>query len=187
MEQKRYTTPRTRADWRKWLTNNSDETRVRVIRYKKHTGKSSPIYQDLLDEAICFGWIDTTVRRLDDERYTTDFMKRTKKSTWSNNTQKYARRLIEEGLMTAAGLSSYEAGLKKPTHDLNRKKNPETPKELLEELNKNKKALTNFNNFAPSYKRQYIYWIDRAKLPETKRKRVKHIFQNALENKKTIV
>ncbi|MFC2175014.1 YdeI family protein [archaeon] len=185
MKSDRQCTPRSRAEWRNWLKKNHEhETRVRVIRYKKHTKRPSPSYQELMDEAICFGWIDTTINRIDDERYAIHFVKRKKTARWSNNTRSYAKRLIKEKRMTAAGLKAYKGGLKWPTFDHNLPKNPRPSKELLKELSKNKAALENFNGFAPSYKRFYIRWIERAKRKETRDKRISQVVQRSAENKK---
>ncbi len=184
MEVKRQITPRSRSAWRKWLENNPGETRVRVIRYKKHTKKRSPNYQELLDEAICFGWIDTTMNRIDDERYATTFVKRKSTASWSKNTLSYAKRLIEEGRMTAPGLKAYKLGLKKKPIDHGLPKHPDTPVDLKKALAKNKKAEENFNKFSPSARKPYIYRILRAKRPETREKRIKEVVERAKLNKR---
>jgi len=77
----------TRKEWRQWLRlNHKKETRVNLVKFKKHTGKPSLNNKESMEEAICFGWIDTTIKRIDDERYQQSFAKRTDKSRWSNNT-----------------------------------------------------------------------------------------------------
>ncbi len=176
---------KTGMEWRDWLSKNHDkEKKVYLIKYKKHTGKPTLTNREAMGEAICFGWIDTTINRIDDEKYSQCFVKRTEKSRWSNNTLSYAKRLIKEGKMTPAGLKMYKLGLKKPVIDHNLPKNPIPPSDLMIELEKNKTALNNFNNFAPSYKRFYIYWIEHAKRQETRNKRIKEVFNRSLENKK---
>ena len=177
--------PKSRAAWRTWLAkNHNKKTKVALVKYKKHTGKPTISHQEAMDEAICFGWIDTTVNRLDDERYIRRFAKRTKKSRWSNATQRYAKRLIKEGRMTPAGLEAYQWGLKHPVIDHGLPKNPPIPADLKKALTKSKKAQQHFTHFAPSYKRFYIYWIEKAKLPETRKRRIADVYQRALENKK---
>ncbi|MBR9707182.1 MAG: hypothetical protein GOV15_01980, partial [Candidatus Diapherotrites archaeon] len=112
-----------RKEWREWLRKNGrKENRVYLICYKKHTGKPFLTHRAALEDAICFGWIDTTIKRLDDEKFRRTFAKRTKKSTWSNNTLKYAREMIAKKKMTKVGMQAYEWGLKKKTidHDLPR-------------------------------------------------------------------
>jgi len=173
----------TRKEWRNWLRKNKKEKRVFLIKYKKHTGKPSLNNREAMEEAICFGWIDTTIKRLDEERYQQCFVKRTKNSRWSNNTQRYAREMIAKRKMTKEGLYWYQEGLKKPTIDLDLPKNPETPQELLQELKK-VKAVKNFEKFPPSSRRYYIHWILIAKRPETKEKRIKEVVKRTIENKK---
>jgi uncharacterized protein YdeI (YjbR/CyaY-like superfamily) len=168
--------PKSSKEWRKWLEKNHDkESKVFLVKYKRHTGKPTISHQESMDEAICYGWIDTTVKRLDEDRYIRCFARRNKNSRWSNATLSYAKRLIKEGKMTPAGLKMYKEGLKKPVLNHEFPKNPPTPKILNDALEKNKTAKKFFEELAPSYKRTYIYSILRAKLPETKQKRVKEI------------
>lgn len=170
--------PATREAWRKWLEKNHiKKKRIAVVRYKKHTGKPSPSHMELMHEAICFGWIDTTVRRLDEDRYLVRFAKRTDKSKWSDNTLKYGKQLLKEGKMFPQGIQRYKEGLNKPTHDHGIPKNPDPPRDFLDELNQsiNKKAKENFEKLSPSVKRTHIRWLYRAKLPETRKKRINSI------------
>ena len=166
-----------RQDFRNWLQKNHDkETKIQIIIHKKHTGKPTISHHDQIEEAICFGWIDTTLKRLDKDRYSRTFVKRTKNSRWSNNTIKYAKDLIKRGLMMPAGLKMYKEGLKKPTHDADIPLNPETPEDLLNQLEKNK-LKEKFESLSPSVKRTYNRWLFRAKLPETRKKRIKAILE----------
>ena len=177
--------PKSRKEWRDWLRkNHNKETSVFLIKYKKHTNKPTISHKESMDEAICFGWIDTTIKRLDDERYRICFVRRNENSRWSNATLGYAKRLIKEGKMSEAGLNAYNEGLKKPVIDHGLPRNPDTPKDLKEALEKDKKAKQNFNNFAPSYKRIYIYWVEKAKRKETRDKRINEVVKRARENKK---
>lgn len=172
-------------EWRAWLRkNHKTEKKVYLIKYKKHTGKPSVTSREAMEEAICFGWIDTTIKRLDDERYMQTFVPRTKNSRWSKNTLSYAKRLMGEKKMTKDGLKAYEEGRKKPVISMGLPKNPKTPDDLKKELEKSKKAKENFNNFAPSYRRFYIYQIVRAKRPETRQKRIREVVRRSRENKK---
>jgi uncharacterized protein YdeI (YjbR/CyaY-like superfamily) len=172
----------TRKEWKAWLKkNHKKETNACVILYKRHTGKSAPTHRELIEEAICFGWIDTTVKRLDEDRYTRRFSKRNKNSKWSNNTLRYAKQMIKEKKMTAEGLKFYELGLKKPTHDHSIPKNPLQPLELKKELTRNKSVLATFTAFSPSKKKMLYRWILSGKLPETRKKRVKKIY-DAVKN-----
>jgi uncharacterized protein YdeI (YjbR/CyaY-like superfamily) len=176
-----------KEDFRKWLAkNHNNESKVSVILHKKHTGKDSPSHRELMDEAICFGWIDTTVKRLDEERYIRNFSKRTKNSKWSDNTISYGKELIKQGRMTPIGLKFYEAGLQKPTHDSGIPRNPSMPEELRMALDKNSKAKENFEGFAPSIKKMHYRWILRGKREETRIKRINLIVEAAKVGKKNL-
>jgi uncharacterized protein YdeI (YjbR/CyaY-like superfamily) len=169
-----------KKDFRKWLSkNHNKEKKVGLILHKKHTGKSSPSHRELMEEAICFGWIDTTIKKLDDERYMRYFCRRTKNSTWSYNTLSYAKQLIKEKRMNPSGLIFYKEGLKKKPLDHGIPKNPDIPEELKRELEKkiNKKIKEKFEKVSPSMKKTYFRWILHAKLPETKKKRIDSIIE----------
>ena len=176
-----------REDFREWLVKNHDsESKVSVIVYKKHTGKPSPSHKELMEEAICFGWIDTTIKRLDEERYIRNFSKRNKNSRWSDNTLGYAKELIKQKKMTLIGLRFYKEGLKKPTHDFGIPKNPDMPIELKNALNKNKKSKDNFDNFSAAVKRMIYRWILSGKREETRIKRIKLVVDKAKVGRKDI-
>ncbi len=171
-------------DFRAWLkANHKKEDRVFVVKYKKHTGHKVVPHLACMKEAICFGWIDTTVKTVDDDKYGHTFVKRKPNAGWSENTLKYAKEMIAKRKMTKAGLEAYKRALLKSTPKPFPKVLP-VPKELQAALNKNKKAKENFANLAPSYKRIYIIWLLTAKLPETKQKRIKEIVQRSKQNKK---
>jgi uncharacterized protein YdeI (YjbR/CyaY-like superfamily) len=165
-------------DFRKWLKKNHlSKKKVRIVLHKKHTGKKSPGYQDQLDEAICFGWIDTTVRRLDEDRYMRDFSKRNKDSKWSDNTLSYGKRLLEAGRLMPEGLKYYQLGLSKPTHDFGIPKNPDMPLELKKGLVE-KGLKREFDKQSPSKKKMLYRWILRAKRKETREKRVNETIES---------
>ena len=165
---------KTRKQWRNWLLrNHKKEKKVGLISYKKHTGVPSISHRESIEEAICFGWIDTTMKRVDDEKYMRCFVKRGSNASWSKNTLRYARKMINEGLMTSQGLEAYERGLKKKPHDHD--VSYEDPPALLNELNKkkNKKAKEKYASLSNSNKKLFNSWINRAKRQETIDKRVK--------------
>lgn len=178
---------KSRKEWRRWLEkNHKKESNINLIKYKKHTGKPFLTSKEAMEEAICFGWIDTTIKRLDEERYMQRFVKRKKNANWSRNTLSYARELIKQGKMSEQGLSAYKLGLKKKPHDYNRTKNPKIPEDLKKELEKvkNKKTKENFKKIAPSYKRRYLWWIETAKRRETREKRIKEFIERIKLGKK---
>ncbi len=175
----------TRKEWREWLRKNHlKEDKVYLIKYKKHTKKTTLTNKEAMEEAICFGWIDTTVKRLDEDRYQQCFVKRKNNAKWSKNTLSYAQEMIKKRKMTKAGLAAYKKGLMKPPIDHNLPKNPDIPFELNELLKKDKDVLENFSRLAPSYKRYYIYWIEKAIKKETRDKRIKEVFKRIKKNLK---
>jgi uncharacterized protein YdeI (YjbR/CyaY-like superfamily) len=160
-------------EWRAWLRkNHKREERVILVRYKKHTGKKSFNQREAMDEAICFGWIDTTIKRLSDAQYGVTFVKRKKTSKWSDNTFARARGMIKQKRMSKFGLEMFKQGEKYPVHDHGIPKNPDMPEELRREL-KAKGLLDKFNDLAPSCNRMYYRWILSGKRAETREKRVK--------------
>tara|TARA_Y100000034_G_scaffold69742_1_gene84165 strand:- start:1322 stop:1933 length:612 start_codon:yes stop_codon:yes gene_type:complete len=165
-------------DFRNWLKkNHKKERKIEIILDKRHTGKPAPTHKELMEEAICFGWIDTIIKKIDNETYLRTFVKRNEKSKWSNNTLSYAKDLIKRKVMTPEGLKFYKLGLKILPHDHNIPKNPEMPEELKITLDKNKKAKEIFNKYPPSKKKMLYKWSIHAKLPETKTKRINRIIQ----------
>jgi len=145
-----------RNDFRKWLQkNHKKEKRVGVILYKKHTGKTSPSHRELIEEAICFGWIDTIIKRIDEDTYMRNFTKRTQNSSWSDNTLSYAKDLVSRGMMMPEGMKYYKMGLEKPTHDHGIPKNPDIPDDLQKAILKDKKAMKTFSGVSPSKKRMF--------------------------------
>lgn len=174
-----------RSDFREWLKkNHSKEKKVAVILNKKHTGIPSPSHRELMEEAICFGWIDTTAKRLDENQFIRYFSIRNKNSKWSDNTLGYAKQLIKEKKMTPIGMKFYKEGLSKPTLDHGISKNPRIPDEISKTLKRNKHALKNWESFPPSYKKFIYRWFLSAKMDETKVKRIKKILESSRQNQR---
>lgn len=174
-----------RAEWRAWLEKNHlKESKISLLKHKKHTGKPSLSHKESMEEAICFGWIDTTLKRLDEDRYVRRFARRGKNSKWSTNTLSYAKKLAKDGKMSPVGMQFYKEGLKKPTLDFGIAKNPATPQDLKDALAKDAVAAKNFALLAPSYRRVYLRWIEKAKRRETRMKRIAIVVQRSRENKR---
>lgn len=166
------------AHWRKWLEKNHlKEDKVLLIKDKKHTGKPIIHNIDSMKTAICFGWIDTTLRRVDDNQYAITYVKRNKNSKWSINTLSYGKELFNKGLMSPFGIKMYKEGLEKKPHDAGIPKNPKMPLEIKQALKKEKK-LDKFENLAPSTKKMLFRSFLKAKRPETKLKFIKNLIQN---------
>ncbi len=174
----------TLADWRAWLAaHHATEEKVLLVRHKRHTGKETFHNSDAMDEAICHGWIDTTLKRIDDDRYGVTYVKRGKKSRWSHNTTARAKRLIKEGRMAPAGKRAFDDGMQRPL--LERfPKNPAVPPELEKELKRSKKARAFFDALAPGYRRLYILAVERMKRPETRERNARRVVERCTEGKK---
>lgn len=176
-----------REDWRSWLEENHGlESDVWLIYYKKHTGKPTIPYDDAVEEALCFGWIDSTVRRIDDEKYMQRFTPRKEKSVWSDLNKGRVAKMIKEGLMTEAGLAKIRAAKRNGSWDrLSKEIDIETvPPELEAALSSNWRAAEFYESLAPSYKKQYIGWVVSAKREETRKKRIKEAVKLLARNKK---
>ncbi|HXV26442.1 MAG TPA: YdeI/OmpD-associated family protein [Candidatus Paceibacterota bacterium] len=167
----------TTAEFRRWLAKHHKHAKtVAVVLHKKHTGKSAPTHNALMREAICFGWIDTTIKSLDEDRYIRYFVRRRDDGgNWSPNTRRYARELIAQGKMAPHGLVIYKRGLKKKVLGHGIPKNPSIPHELEEALAGDAKAEKAFAALPPSTKRTLYRWILMAKREETRTQRVKRI------------
>jgi uncharacterized protein YdeI (YjbR/CyaY-like superfamily) len=176
-----------RKAWREWLEkNHTSEKEVWLIHYKKHTGKPIIPYNDAVEEAICFGWIDSIIKRIDDEKYARKFTPRTKDSEWSELNKKRANEMIALGKMTEVGLQKIEEAKRNgmwSQASIQRKEFELSP-EYEKVLKSNKKAWYNFSNLAPSYKKNYIGWVMSAKREKTKDHRFKEILKCLEQNKK---
>ena len=169
---------KTRSEWRIWLEQNgSREKEVWLIYYKKHSGKPSITYEDAVQEALCFGWIDGIIKRLDEDRYAQKFTPRKPTSRWSALNIKRVQKLIDAGLMNTSGLKVFHPERKIET------KPTELPKELEAAFRKNKAAWKNFENFPPYYRRMTVSWVASGKKDETRRKRLNQLITMSAQNK----
>lgn len=146
-------------------------TEVWLVYSKRHTGLPRVEYDDAVEEALCFGWIDSIVRSLDDDRYAQKFTPRKPKSRWSELNRKRFAKVVAEGRMTAAGLarspSPAEEAPKAPARDWS-----VVPAYIEDALRENGAAWESFSRLAPSHRREYVGWIDSAKKEETRRRRL---------------
>jgi uncharacterized protein YdeI (YjbR/CyaY-like superfamily) len=166
----------TLSDWRKWLKQNHHKVdEVWLVFYKKGAGEQTLDYDSALDEALCYGWIDSIIKKIDDTKYARKFTPRNKISKWSESNKKRVERLIKNGRMTEAGLAVVKAAKANGCWD--KPDRPptvtEVPAEFEAALKKNKAARESFNQLAPSHQKQYIMWVAMAKRPETRDKRIK--------------
>jgi uncharacterized protein YdeI (YjbR/CyaY-like superfamily) len=161
---------RSRRQWRAWLAkHHSSSPGIWLVFHKVHTGVKSIPYEDMVREALCFGWIDSLVKRLDDDRYAVKITPRKSTSKWSDINRKRWVELKEAGLLTAAGLAAA------PTSNAYgaRPKIPVLPAYIAEALKAKPKAWEFFQQLAPTYRRNFVVWIHIAKRPETRERRLR--------------
>lgn len=178
--------PKTRAAWRAWLEkNHARREGVWMIMYKKASGKPYVAYDDGVEEALCFGWIDSIKNKLDEERSVQYYSPRKRGSGWSRVNKERIERMIAEGKMTPAGLEKIEAAKKDGTWTkLDRIEELEVPPDLRKALKANGAAWTHWEAFPRSVKRAILEWIMNAKRPETRAKRIEETARLAGENKR---
>jgi uncharacterized protein YdeI (YjbR/CyaY-like superfamily) len=161
---------RDRRRWRAWLEkHHATSPGVWLVFYKKHSGRKSIPYEDSVREALCFGWIDSLVNRLDDDRFRLKFTPRKPTSKWSDPNRKRWAELKAAGLLAATGLAAA------PTENRYAPKPniPELPGYVRQALKANPKAWDFFQTLAPTDRRQFVVWIHIAKRPETREKRIR--------------
>lgn len=161
---------RSRAQWRAWLArHHTSSPGIWLVFYKAHTGLKSLSYEDAVREALCFGWIDSLVKRLDEDRYALKITPRKPSSKWSDLNRKRWRELKAAGLLRSAGLTAA------PTNNTYapRPSIPELPAYIAKAFKANPKAWEFFGTLAPTYRRHFIVWIHIAKRPETRDKRLR--------------
>ena len=160
-----------RTAWRKWLEANFERASVLwLVFYKKHTGVATISYDAAVEEALCFGWIDSLIKRLDEDRFARKLTPRTNTSKWSELNLQRVEKLKAEGLMTSAGLAKIAPGV---TPVVAPHKRPfEIPPYFREALAHNEPARLFFDELAPTYQRHFVLWVDSAKREETRRRRL---------------
>lgn len=163
-----------RKEWRKWLKeNHSIEKEVWLIYFKKHTDKIRIPYEDAVEEALCFGWIDSIVKRIDDEKYCQRFTPRKENSGWSESNKKRVRKLVEEKRMTKIGLEKINAAKQNGMwyKTISSQKKYKMPFEFINKLEKNTRAFKFYYSLSTSQQKQFVIWIASAKKTETRSKR----------------
>jgi uncharacterized protein YdeI (YjbR/CyaY-like superfamily) len=161
---------RTRKRWRQWLaTHHASSPGIWLVRHKQQTGVVSMPYEDLVREALCFGWVDSLVKRLDDDRYAIKVTPRKPTSKWSDINRTRWKELEAAGLLAAAGLAAA------PTENryAARPAIPQLPSYVAKAFRTNPSAWRYFQTLAPTYRRKFVVWIHTAKRPETRAKRIR--------------
>ncbi|MDH5199464.1 MAG: YdeI/OmpD-associated family protein [Candidatus Bathyarchaeota archaeon] len=176
---------RDRVEWRRWLEeNHSLEDGAWVIIHKKGSKREGLRYDEAVDEAVCFGWIDGGMRSLDGERFRLWFSPRRRGSVWSLLNRERVERLMEAGLMAEAGLRAVEDAKESGMWDTayTSRVEPEVPEDLMEALREDQEAWRNFEGFSNSAKLMYVHWVESAKREETRTKRISEVVRRAVRN-----
>jgi uncharacterized protein YdeI (YjbR/CyaY-like superfamily) len=161
---------RRRAAWRAWLgRNQASSPGVWLVFHKDHTGVESIPYEDSVREALCFGWIDSLIKRLDDGRYARKFTPRKPTSRWSDINRKRWAELRAEGRLAAAGLAASPIG----KESAGPRAIPELPAYVARAFKANPGAWAFFRRLPPGARRLYVGWIHLAKRPETRQRRIR--------------
>jgi len=174
--------PRSRAEWRRWLAAHHDtSTGVWLLITKKGSGATGLSYNEAVEEALCFGWVDSRVRRLDEWHFRQWYCPRRSGSIWSAPNKARLARLIEAGLMAPAGLAKIEAARADGSWEiLDKVEALEIPDDLAAALAADPGAAAAFAAMAPSDQKQYLYWVLSAKRPDTRAKRISALLAAAM-------
>jgi len=175
-----------REEWRTWLDkNHAQKQSIWILIHKKHTGKPSIPYEDAVKEALCFGWIDSLVKRVDNDAYVQKFTPRKKGSNWSQSNKKRARKLVTLGRMTEAGLAMIADAKKDGSWTrldaIDKLLN--VPLDLTAALKASAGVSKNFRKLSPSLKKQFLWFIESAKKAETRKKRIVIAIDLVAQNK----
>lgn len=178
--------PKSRSEWREWLSANQSTAKVVwLIVVKKGSRTIGISYDEAVEEALCFGWIDSRTKTVDATRYKLQMTPRKPGSVWSKPNKQRIKKLMKDGQMTAVGLAKIKAAKKDGSWTrLEAIDRLEIPSDLMRAFEANPKAKRNFEGFGDSSKKVILYWISSAKRAETRRKRVEETVRLAAENHK---
>jgi uncharacterized protein YdeI (YjbR/CyaY-like superfamily) len=161
---------RTREQWRRWLAkHHASSAGIWLVRHKRHTGVHSMPYEDLACEALCFGWVDSLIKRLDDDHYAIKVTPRKPTSKWSDMNRRRWKRLELAGVLAPAGLAAAPTANRYPAHP----PIPELPAYVAKAISANVGAWRFFRQLAPTSRRDFVVWIHTAKRPETRERRIR--------------
>lgn len=174
------------AEWRQWLLeNHTTKQGVWLIQYKKHADKPTITWSEAVDEALCFGWIDSIKKKLDEDRTVQFFSKRKPTGTWSKINKEKVERLTADGLMAPAGLACVKAAKQNGSWTiLDTVDALLIPEDLAEAFDRHNGAKTYFDSLSKSVRKALLQWVVLAKRPETRQKRITEIAAAAGQHKK---
>jgi len=174
-----------RKEWRRWLEANHDTSSgVWLVCFKKKSSKRGVFYDEAVEEALCFGWIDSKANALDEESYIQLFSPRRPESPWSKLNKLRVNKLVEQSHMTQEGLDVIEASKKDGSwYAYDMIEELRIPNDLEKVLSANQVADTHFKSLSKSSKKQILWWIQSAKRKETRQKRIDQVVELAKERK----
>jgi uncharacterized protein YdeI (YjbR/CyaY-like superfamily) len=163
-----------RAAWRRWLAERHEQREaIWLVLHKKTSDGRGPSYEEAVEEALCFGWIDSTVNRLDEQRHVQLFAPRKARSTWSRSNRERVARLAREGRLAPAGIAAIELAQANGSWTaLEAVERLEEPGDLASALDAEAAAREHWNGFSPSSRKAILWWVTSAKRPETRAKRI---------------
>lgn len=174
-------------EWRKWLSSNHDiSDGVYLILYKVSSNKRTMRWEEAVRVALCFGWIDSTAKRIDEEKRKQLFTPRKRKSVWSRLNKQHINELTNQGLMHESGLKKIKEAKKDGSWaSLDKVEKLIVPDDLKKAFDSNPKAFKNYQSFSKTYRKGYLYWLNQAKRQETRERRIEEIVGLCAENKKS--
>jgi uncharacterized protein YdeI (YjbR/CyaY-like superfamily) len=181
-------TPASLADWKNWLAKNYDrEQEIWIVYRKAGSEKTSIDYESSIEEALCFGWVDSIIQKIDEETYARKFNPRRPESVWSETNKRRVIKVIREGRMTEAGMAKVTFDVNEVGPDKPKPKRP--PVEMPEKMEKALKSRPGmweaFQKISLSYRRNYILWLSDAKKPETFERRLQILMEEVLAGQPT--
>jgi uncharacterized protein YdeI (YjbR/CyaY-like superfamily) len=175
-----------RATWRAWLEANHATARgAWLVTWRSRSGRVRLDYEAALEEALCFGWVDSTGGHVDDERGKLYFAPRKSRSVWAASNKARVERLIDEGRMAPAGLAAIERAKANGSWEiLDSAERLEVPEDLTAALQARPPAAVNFAAFPPSARKMLLGWVALARRPETRAARITEIAEAAARNER---
>ncbi|MBL7167088.1 YdeI/OmpD-associated family protein [Candidatus Bathyarchaeota archaeon] len=176
---------RTRSEWRSWLEeNHTREKGIWLTLYKKGSKLEGLRYDEAVEEAICFGWIDGKMQSVDDDKFRQWFSPRRGNSVWSKLNRRRAERMMEARLMAEAGYAEVEKAEANGRWEsaYTSRVAPEVPDDLIEALRGDEEAWGNWEAFSNSVKLMYTRWVQDAKREETRARRISEVVRRTTQN-----
>ena len=177
-----------RAELRAWFEANAESSpSIWLVTYKRVTGKPAPSYDDIVEEALCFGWIDSTIRTRDPETSMLLLSSRKPRSTWAATNKVRVERLIRDGLMTPRGLRAIEVAKANGSWELlDSVDRLELPDDLAHALAAEPGTRRFFDSLPPGSRKQHLWWVVSAVRPETRARRIGSIVAAAVEGRRAV-